>query len=61
MLASYCIQPGSRRHGMDDLAEDYLEYKTITYDELVGSGKKKQELFNVDPDRVTEYAAEDAI
>ena len=60
MLASYCIQPGSRRHGMDDLAEDYLEYKTITYEELVGTGKKKQELFNVDPDRVTEYAAEDA-
>ena len=60
MLASYCINPGSRHHGMDDLAENYLEYKTITYDELVGTGKKKQDLFNIDPDRVTEYAAEDA-
>lgn len=60
MLASYCIRPSIRRHGMDDLAEDYLNYKTITYDELVGTGRKKQELFNIDPDRVTEYAAEDA-
>lgn len=60
MLASYCIRPNIRRHGMDDLAEDYLAYKTITYDELVGTGRKKQDLFNIDPDKVTEYAAEDA-
>lgn len=60
MLASYVLQPGGRRHNMDDMAEDYLDYKTITYNELVGTGKKKQELYDIDLDRVTEYAAEDA-
>ncbi|MDX1958836.1 MAG: DNA polymerase I [Leptospiraceae bacterium] len=60
MLASYILHPESRRHGMDDLAEDFLEYKTITYDDLTGTGKKRKELFEVEPERVAEYAAEDA-
>jgi len=46
--------------GMDDMAEDYLNYQTITYEELVGKGRKKQQLYDIDPDKVTEYAAEDA-
>ncbi|TGN14149.1 DNA polymerase I [Leptospira ilyithenensis] len=60
MLASYILTPGERRHNMDDMATDYLNYKTITYDELVGTGKKKQNLYDIDPDRVSEYACEDA-
>lgn len=60
MLAGYILEPSLRRHGMDDLAEDYLKYKTITYDELTGTGRKRQELYEIDPDRVTEYAGEDA-
>lgn len=60
MIGSYLLNSGVRRHNMDDMAMDYLGYKTITYDELVGTGRKKQNLFDVDPDKVTEYAAEDA-
>ncbi|MDF3821021.1 DNA polymerase I [Leptospira sp. 96542] len=60
MLASYLLKPGERRHNMDDMAIDYLDYKTITYDELVGTGKKKQNLYDIDPDKVSEYACEDA-
>ncbi len=60
MLASYILNPDSRRHGMDDLAEDLLNYKTITYDDLTGKGKKRVPLHEVDIDRVTEYASEDA-
>jgi DNA polymerase-1 len=60
MIASYILSPGERRHNMDDMAVDYLSYKTITYDELVGTGKKKQNLYDVDPDLVSDYACEDA-
>lgn len=60
MLASYVLSPDSRRHNMDDMAKDILGYKTITYDELTGSGKKRIPLYQVDLDRVSEYAAEDA-
>nr|AID56284.1 DNA polymerase I [Leptospira sp. GIMC2001] len=60
MIASYLLNPGYRRHNLDDMALDYLGYQTITYEELVGKGKKKQALFEIDPDKVTEYAGEDA-
>lgn len=60
MLASYVIRPEGRRHNMDDLAKDLLNYDTITYDDLVGTGKKKKELTDIDPEQVAEYAAEDA-
>ncbi|HNO22545.1 MAG TPA: DNA polymerase I [Leptospiraceae bacterium] len=60
MLASYVIHPESRRHGMDDLAADYLGYKTITYDDLTGKGKKRKELHEIDPNQIAEYAGEDA-
>lgn len=60
MIAGYLLKPDLRRHGMDDMAMDYLNYKTITYDELTGTGKKRKELYEIDLDSVTEYAAEDA-
>jgi DNA polymerase-1 len=60
MLASYLLNPSVRRHNLDDMAMDYLNYQTITYEDLVGKGKNKQDLVDIDPDRVTEYAAEDA-
>jgi len=60
MIAGYILKPDVRRHNMDDLAMDYLNYKTITYDELTGVGKKRKALYDIDLDSVTEYAAEDA-
>lgn len=60
MLASYVLRPEGRRHNMDDLAKDLLNYDTITYEDLVGTGKKKKELADIDPEQVAEYAAEDA-
>lgn len=60
MLASYVLRPEGRRHNMDDLAKEFLNYNTITYEDLVGTGKKKKELTDIDPEQVAEYAAEDA-
>lgn len=60
MIVAYILAPESRRFNMDDLAEDLLNYKTITYAELVGTGKNKKNLWEVDLDKVSEYAAEDA-
>jgi DNA polymerase-1 len=60
MLASYLVDPSRRRHNMDDLARDYLDYKTITYEEIAGSGAKQTTLDTVDVETVARYAAEDA-
>lgn len=60
MIAHYILQP-ELRHGMDYLAEIYLNYKTIHYDELVGGkGKSAMPLRLVDINRLCNYAAEDA-
>ncbi|MBR6309659.1 MAG: DNA polymerase I [Paludibacteraceae bacterium] len=60
MIAHYLIQP-ELHHGMDYLAEIYLKYKTIHYEELVGGkGKKQLPLRNVEKEKLADYAAEDA-
>ena len=60
MLASYILTPSGRRHNMDDLARDYLDHTTIKYKEVVGTASKEIGFDEVDVERATEYAAEDA-
>lgn len=60
MIAHYLLQP-DLRHGMDYLAEIYLNYKTIHYDEMIGGkGKNQPSIRSVDPELLKDYAAEDA-
>ena len=42
MLLSYTIDAGNNRHNMDTLADLHLGHKTISYKELVGTGKKQK-------------------
>ncbi len=60
MIASYLLNPGDRRHNMDDLALKYLNHRNITYKELTGTGKSKIPIEEVPLDRLAEYAIEDA-
>ena len=60
MLLSYTLDAGTNRHNMDTLAELHLGHKTITYKDLVGTGKKQLNFSEVDLKSATEYAAEDA-
>lgn len=60
MLAHYLIDPDTR-HGMDVLAENYLNYKPLSITELIGSkGKKQGNMRDVELEIIKEYAAEDA-
>lgn len=60
MIAHYLLQP-ELKHSMDYLADIYLNYQTISYEDLVGpKGKKQLTLENVPVERVCEYASEDA-
>ena len=60
MLASYTLDAGLNRHNLDTLANIHLNHKTITFKDLVGTGKKKITFEDVDLKKATEYAAEDA-
>ena len=60
MIAHYLLQP-ELRHNMDYLAEIYLGYKTIHIEELIGEkGKNQKNMADLDPQKVYEYACEDA-
>ena len=60
MLLSYTLDAGNNRHNMDTLSELHLGHKTISYKDLVGTGKKQLNFSEVGLDKATEYAAEDA-
>ncbi|HSE77857.1 MAG TPA: DNA polymerase I [Alphaproteobacteria bacterium] len=60
MLISYVLEGGLHGHGMDELAQLNLGHKTITYDEVTGSGKSRLSFAEVPLDRARDYAAEDA-
>ena len=60
MLMSYVLDAGKNRHNMDTLSEIHLNHKTITFKEIVGTGKKEINFSEVPIDKAKDYAAEDA-
>ncbi len=59
LLQSYVLE-SHRTHNMDDLALRHLGVKTISYEEVVGKGAKQICFDQVDLEKATHYAAEDA-
>lgn len=60
MLAHYLLEP-EMRHGMDTLAEVYLNYSPVSIEQLIGKkGVKQSSMRDVAINAITEYAAEDA-
>lgn len=60
MLAHYVVEP-DMRHKMDVLSENYLNYKPIPIEELIGKkGKNQLSLDQIDLEKVSQYACEDA-
>lgn len=59
MLAHYVVQP-EQRHNMDLLAENYLHYRTIPIEALIGSGRTQRNMADLEPKEIVDYACEDA-
>ncbi|MEE1897848.1 DNA polymerase I [Flavobacterium rakeshii] len=60
MIAHYLINP-DMRHGMDILAETYLQYSPKPIEELIGKkGKNQKSMRDVELELIKEYASEDA-
>ena len=60
MLLSYVLEGGLHGHGMDELSEQHLGHKPITFKEVAGSGKTAKSFKFVGLKEATRYAAEDA-
>ena len=62
MLAHYVVD-ASDRHGMDHLARQYLNYSPIPITTLIGEKKKgvaQSNMGDLQPEEISDYAAEDA-
>lgn len=60
MLAHYLLDADAR-HGMDVLAQNYLNYSPVSITELIGKkGKDQGNMRDVPVEKVKEYAGEDA-
>lgn len=60
MLAHYLIEPEGRR-SMDLLSAQFLGYEPIPIEDLIGKkGKNQGNMRDVEPEKIKEYAAEDA-
>ena len=59
-VLSYDLDSSEHGHGMDELAEKFLSYKTIHYEDVCGTGKDKITFDYVPLDKALNYAAEDA-
>jgi DNA polymerase-1 len=60
MLASYLLDPAKRAHSLDQIALDFLDHKTIRFEELVGKRKGAATFAEVPLDEAVPYACEDA-
>ncbi len=60
MLAHFVIEPDGK-NGMDALSERYLGYEPVHIEELIGKkGKGQGNMRDVEPEKIKDYAAEDA-
>ncbi len=60
MVASYCVAPEERQHGLDALSLKYLNYRKIPTSDLLGKGRKKVTMDQVTLPVISRYACEDA-
>ncbi|MEA3504579.1 MAG: DNA polymerase I, partial [Bacteroidota bacterium] len=59
MIAHYLLET-EQKHNMDFLAETYLNYIPVSYESIVGKGRNKITLLQVETEKRKDYAAEDA-
>lgn len=60
VVLSYVLDSSEHGHSMDELAQLFLDYKTIHFEEVAGAGKNKITFDYVELDKALDYAAEDA-
>ncbi len=60
MLAAHLIKPEGRSYKMDNLSLEYLNYRMIPIEDLIGKGKNKISMSDVNLEQASFYAAEDA-
>jgi len=60
LLQSFVLNSTATRHDLDSLAQRYLSYQTIKFEDITGKGRKQIPFSQVGITEASQYAAEDA-
>ena len=60
MIAAYLINSLRGRYGLDDLVGERLGHSMISIKTLIGTGEDEISMDQIEPEKITDYAAEDA-
>lgn len=60
MIAAYLVNPVKLNQNLDDISLEYLNIKKVAFEDLVGAGKRQKRIDEIEIERVSEYACEDA-
>ncbi|WP_137869369.1 DNA polymerase I [Sphingopyxis sp. 2PD] len=60
LVMSFALDAGKHQHGLDELAKLHLDHACLSFKDICGTGKSQISFAEVQLDRATEYAAEDA-
>lgn len=60
MVAGYLLNPSRRMNNLEALAQEYLSYTPLSYEDVAGKGARQVTFDQVEIARATAYSAEDA-
>jgi DNA polymerase-1 len=60
MVASYILNPSKMNHNLEDITLEYLDLRKTPITELIGEGKKRITMKEVEVDKVRDYCCQDS-
>ena len=60
MIMSYLLFPNRRSHKLKELSAEFLDFRQVTFEELVGSGRTRVSIHEVSVDKVATYCVADS-
>lgn len=60
MVASYLLNPSKMNHNLEDITSEYLNFKKTPITDLIGEGKKKIRMDEVEIEKVKDYCCQDS-
>ncbi len=57
-VASYVLDPGRRKHDLEALCQDFLDFSLTPYKDVVGTGQKRISFSEVEQEKARDYAGQ---
>ena len=61
LLAAYVLDPGKRVQNLEAIVKEYLNRSLVSYEDLVGTGRKRRDLANLPVKQLLAYAGDQAV